>query len=343
MATVPQQEGLQWNKNRQILLHQSSPPHSRRLYSPWDHRNRLTNVTDRATHGGAATQTVDYVYDAFNRRIAKLLDTDGDSVVDEETYYINDGTRQSRGNAGDHVVLTLDDTAAVTHRYLHGPGVDQILADEDDSGDILWPLTDNLGTVRDLAEYDDVLDITSIANHIAYDAFGNVISETNSAVDHIFGYTGREQDPETGLNYNRARYYDPAVGRFVSEDPIGFAAGDPNPSRYVGNNVTGAVDPSGLEEEAIEIVRAAARRRYVNLGTGVVNSLVEQFTASERTTPTANHYLDAMRDVSNQFDDEYAEYKRSGRINDEGSSVTAAAKAITFGAATGGMLSRTGD
>ena len=41
----------------------------------------------------------------------------------------------------------------------------------------------------------------------------------------IKAYTGREWDPETGLYYYRARYYDPKVGRFISEDPIGFAAG----------------------------------------------------------------------------------------------------------------------
>jgi uncharacterized protein RhaS with RHS repeats len=50
------------------------------------------------------------------------------------------------------------------------------------------------------------------------------------------------------------RLYDPVVGRFISEDPIGFAAGDTNVSRYVGNGVTTATDPSGLEswEELVE-------------------------------------------------------------------------------------------
>lgn len=46
--------------------------------------------------------------------------------------------------------------------------------------------------------------------------------------------------------YKRARYYDPAVGRFVSEDPIGFAGGDANVVRYVANEPTSANDPSGL-------------------------------------------------------------------------------------------------
>jgi RHS repeat-associated protein len=52
---------------------------------------------------------------------------------------------------------------------------------------------------------------------------------------------------ETGQYYYRARYYDAAVGRFISEDPIGFIAGDTNLSRYVDNSPTNFVDPSGLE------------------------------------------------------------------------------------------------
>jgi RHS repeat-associated protein len=56
---------------------------------------------------------------------------------------------------------------------------------------------------------------------------------------------GRELDRETGLYYYRARYYDPKVGRFISEDPIGFSAGDTNLYRYVGNNPTNYTDPTG--------------------------------------------------------------------------------------------------
>ena len=49
----------------------------------------------------------------------------------------------------------------------------------------------------------------------------------------------------TGLQYNRARYYDPTTGRWTTEDPIGFAGGDTNLYRYAGNNPTNRADPSG--------------------------------------------------------------------------------------------------
>jgi len=55
--------------------------------------------------------------------------------------------------------------------------------------------------------------------------------------------------------YYRARYYDPVMGRFLSEDPIGFEAGDSNLNRYVGNAVFGFKDPSGnsvVERQGLE-------------------------------------------------------------------------------------------
>jgi len=114
--------------------------------------------------------------------------------------------------------------------------------------DVLWILIDKLRSICDLAEYDAGADTTTVVNHITYDAFGNVTSETHASVDHLFGYTGRAFDASTGLQNNLNRWYDATTGRWMSEDPIGFNAGDPNLYRYVGNFATGAVDPDGLEE-----------------------------------------------------------------------------------------------
>jgi RHS repeat-associated protein len=92
----------------------------------------------------------------------------------------------------------------------------------------------------------DVVDSQgNILNHLSYDSFGNVTGESNPDVDFRFGYTGREFDEETGQYYYRARYYDSGVGRFISEDPIGFDAGDPNLYRYVLNSPANYTDPSG--------------------------------------------------------------------------------------------------
>ena len=60
-------------------------------------------------------------------------------------------------------------------------------------------------------------------------------------------FTGREYDSEIGLYFYRARYYDPAIGRFIQEDPIGFQGGDTNLYAYVRNNPVKYRDPLGLE------------------------------------------------------------------------------------------------
>ncbi len=218
----------------------------------WDHRNRLTTVTDRATYGGSATQVVTFEYDAYNRLVHKELDADGDGTgTATDTFWIYDG---------DQAVLQFDGATAadLSHRYLWGPLVDQLLADEtvDDGGteDVLWAFTDWQGSVRHLASYDESTSVTSIENHKFYDAFGNVASETNSAVDTVFGYTGRMWDDDLDLQNNLNRWYDPGVGRWLTEDPADFAAGDPNLYRYVGNSPGMYVDPEGLEP--VELVHS---------------------------------------------------------------------------------------
>lgn len=66
----------------------------------------------------------------------------------------------------------------------------------------------------------------------------------------IKAFTGREWDPETGLYYYRARYYDAKVGRFISEDPIGFDGGV-NLYAYVYDNPVIFTDPTGLDAAAV--------------------------------------------------------------------------------------------
>ncbi len=99
-----------------------------------------------------------------------------------------------------------------------------------------------LGSVRQQVQTDG-----TILNEINYDSFGNVVTETNPAEGDRFKFTGREYDDLTALYDYRARWYDANTGKFLSEDPLGFAAGDYNLSRYVGNDPANLVDPSGTE------------------------------------------------------------------------------------------------
>ena len=79
-----------------------------------------------------------------------------------------------------------------------------------------------------------------------YDSFGKLTASSGSIVNR-FQYTGRDFDSETGIFYYRSRYYDSMSGRFLSEDPIGFDGDGVDFYAYVENNVTGSVDPFGLQ------------------------------------------------------------------------------------------------
>lgn len=221
----------------------------------WDYRNRLTTVThfeDQTAYNEAESdKVVQYIYDYQNRLVKETVDSDGSTgtAATQQTVFVYDGSQIAlefnKTGTGDVAAADL------SHRYLWGPAVDQFLADEQvgdlqTPGDVLWPLTDHLNTVRDLASYDAQNDTTSIANHRVYDSYGNLALQTNAAVDCLFGFTGRQFDQATGLQNNLNRWYDPEAGRWLSKDPIGFRAGDTNVCRYVENGPTNWVDPSGL-------------------------------------------------------------------------------------------------
>ncbi len=124
-------------------------------------------------------------------------------------------------------------------RHVFGPGHDDVVARQAAGGDIDWYLADRLGLVR--AVFDNAGTVT---NAIDYDTFGGFLGGV--PVDR-YGFAGREWDVALGLQYNRARLYDPSTGRWMGEDPIRQAAGDANLYRYVGNGATNGKDPSGLE------------------------------------------------------------------------------------------------
>jgi RHS repeat-associated protein len=150
------------------------------------------------------------------------------------------GAAAGQGNANWQVLADLNNSNQLQTRYLRGDAVDQLFARMSSGGTAAWYLTDDLGSVRQLTDGSGVVQDT-----IAYDAYGSITSESSSTFGDRYKYTGREWDVETNLQYNRARYYDPKVGRWTSQDPLGFDAGDSNLYRYVANQPTVFLDPSG--------------------------------------------------------------------------------------------------
>jgi RHS repeat-associated protein len=124
----------------------------------------------------------------------------------------------------------------VTANLLSG-GVDEIFSRTDGSG-LFTPLKDALGSAVALVDPSG-----NLQTSYTYDPYGGT-SVTGTTNGNEFQYTGRESEGN-GLYFYRARYYYPAIGRFISEDPVEFAGGV-NFYAYVGNSPINFVDPFGL-------------------------------------------------------------------------------------------------
>ncbi len=205
-----------------------------------------------AASPSSTTPVVRYVYDALDRRIDVTTPTSSIRTVYDGTSPLIDFDGNSNGSS------------SITARYLSGPAVDELLSRQTPQGGVAWYLTDRQGTVRDIAD-----DSGNVIDHIDYGAFGAILAQSNPSQGDRFGYAGMQTDAETGLYFDQARYYDPASGRFVSQDPMGFSAGDVNLYRYVGNQPINAVDPSG---EFSNVIAGAAIGGAIGLGVAVYNN-----------------------------------------------------------------------
>ena len=144
--------------------------------------------------------------------------------------------------------------------------------------------------MRDLVAFEDtnndtIKDTAVIKNHIKYNAFGEIVSESNANIKHIFGFTARERDYESDLYYYRNRYYNPSTGRFLTTDPVEHDF--ENTYRYVDNDPVNFVDPSGLQKEfSMSQINAisrlgrssysAGKRYYRREGKYIIQALVEK-------------------------------------------------------------------
>ena len=180
----------------------------------WNALNQLTAVTKNAL------TVASYQYDPNGRRVARA-----EGVVSTDfTYSGLDIFRE-----------TINGTSTV--RYVHGHGFDVPLTREENAGPIRYLHADALGSIA--RETDPIGNLLTART---YDAFGLPEQAHVSG----YGFTGREYDSAAKLNYYRARYYDPVVGRFLSEDPLRFRGGV-NFFAYVRGNPVNLIDPLGLK------------------------------------------------------------------------------------------------
>lgn len=216
---------------------------ARTVYT-WNAKSQLTRV-ERFPNASATTATkiLQYTYDPLGRRASKTEDG-----VQER--YVYDGL---------DLVAVLNASGVAQKQFTFGPGIDEPLAMTTAAGNFYFH-ANHQGSVTALTS------ATGVVTQYNYDAYGQ--TQTTDTIGNPFRYTGREQDAED-LYYYRARYYDPTVQRFISEDPIAFSASDVNFYRYVFNNPLNLNDPSGLiVETAIDIISLGLSLRdfYCNPG-----------------------------------------------------------------------------
>jgi len=149
----------------------------------------------------------------------------------------------------------------ITEKYLW-QGLTRLLAVYDDRDNLLMrfeyaddrvPLSMRKGAMTYYLSYDPVGSLRLVADEtgdvvksITYDAFGNIVLDTNPLFDIPFGFGGGFYDKDTGLTRFGYRDYDPPTGRWTAKDPIFFAGGNMDLYGYVINDPVNLIDPLGL-------------------------------------------------------------------------------------------------
>jgi RHS repeat-associated protein len=196
-------------RNGNLTQKQNSADAADNTLYTWDADNRLSSITKQG-QGASQTATVQYLYE-------------GAQALGE----IRDGKLSHRLLAG----LGLDETIAriaISASGAKDPAASRIF------------LTDALNSV--IAQMSDA-DEPTLQTSCGYSPYGQSATVGTDSTNNPIQYTSRENDG-TGLFYYRARYYDPVLKRFVSEDPIGLAGGG-NFFAYVNGNPVSLVDPDG--------------------------------------------------------------------------------------------------
>ncbi|WP_444943654.1 RHS repeat-associated core domain-containing protein [Microbulbifer sp. ZKSA006] len=191
-------------------------------------------------------QEIHYQYDPLGRRIGK-------SSNSEYTNFLWDGDVLLRENKADiHTQQDLN-----TRTYYFEPGTFKPVAlkeGKQEKEQVYHYHLDHLGTPDTLTNQEG-----EVVWSVAYKSYGNIALAHKNQIEQPIRFQGQYFDQETGLHYNRFRYYDPQVGEFTQQDPIGLLGGS-NSYQYVPNPVEW-VDPSGLtaaKEDSYRQINAIA-------------------------------------------------------------------------------------
>ena len=241
-------ESYQHNANNQLLsIHEGLDPQAGALLASYEYDDNGNTLRKRDGNGSFLWGLI---YDQKNRvRVVQTFGGIQSHHYDPFDYRVQvsqSGNTKMYHLENEHIESVYTGEGELEAKFLRGVVIDEIVNGwvKDATGKL-----DNYTFHHDhLQSVDGVSDHTGAAlEERSYYAFGDIRSQTGTS-GNFFGYTGRELDPgNAGLYYYRARFYEPSVGRFLSEDPIGFNGGI-NFYAYVGNNPINANDPMGLAD-----------------------------------------------------------------------------------------------
>jgi RHS repeat-associated protein len=211
----------------------------------YDAANELTLAVE--TSGTTTLVSASYSYDAFGNRIGETVTQNSSTTTTHNSYLAVNPPMVGADATNWRLYADLNSSNTVQTRYIAGMQPDQWFARVDTSG-VEWLLTDNLGSIRNVLN-----SAGGVIDTIAYDAFGNITSESNASNGGRLKYAGYQVDAWAGMDLSGARYYLPSAQIWVSPDPSGLSTGS-NLYVYAGNDPLNATDPTGL---VIDSVRAA--------------------------------------------------------------------------------------
>ena len=202
-----------------------------------DGENRLAGITISDESG---TKTIEYKYDYQGIRVAQVIDG-------VETRYLVDTLQ-----AYPQVLAEYDSTGNVQASYVYGND----LISQQSGIENFFYATDGLGSTTALLD-----SLGQVNERYAYDAFGNGLEEANDSTN-AYRFAGEQRDEATGLDYLRARYYDPETGRFISADAYEGTLTDPTSLHdylYAHANPVMNIDPSGYVTLGEQLAAIAIR------------------------------------------------------------------------------------
>ncbi len=193
----------------------------------YDYENRLIKVQGLSPQGTVPETLASYTYDGEGKRVSGT-----ESGV--TTYYFYDGLLPiiERNSSG----VTQ---ATYVRGLSYGGGIGGIISRRPGVGGSQYYLYDGLGNVTRLTD-----STGKVVQTYTYEAFGNVVAQSGT-ITNPYQFQTKQFNSATGLVNFGFRYYNPAIGRFITADPLGMING-PNLYAYVGNNPLNWIDPFGL-------------------------------------------------------------------------------------------------